>query len=57
MYVPNIATEIHQQNLALRAGKGEYGARLINLEAMMVSNPISVRYTFPPFPFNPAIQI
>lgn len=37
---------IHRQNLALASGSGEPGARHINLEAMMVSNPISVRSSF-----------
>ncbi|KAJ7461996.1 alpha/beta-hydrolase [Mycena latifolia] len=41
VYVPNIATVIHEQNLALAAGKGQPGAVHINLESMMVSNPIS----------------
>ncbi|KAJ7195829.1 Alpha/Beta hydrolase protein, partial [Mycena pura] len=41
MYVPHIATVIHAQNTALAAGKGRLGAVPINLESMMVSNPIS----------------
>ncbi|KAJ6520714.1 alpha/beta-hydrolase [Mycena vulgaris] len=41
MYIPHIATVIHEQNNALKAGKGQPGARHINLESMMVSNPIS----------------
>ncbi|KAJ7094353.1 alpha/beta-hydrolase [Mycena epipterygia] len=41
MYVPHIATVIHEQNIALAAGKGEPGAIHLNLESMMVSNPIS----------------
>ncbi|THH28778.1 hypothetical protein EUX98_g5415 [Antrodiella citrinella] len=40
IYVPHIATEIHQGNLALAAGGGEPGAKHINL-AMTVSNPLS----------------
>ncbi|KAJ7626192.1 alpha/beta-hydrolase [Roridomyces roridus] len=36
IYIPHIATVIHEQNLALRAG-----AVHINLESMMVSNPVS----------------
>ncbi|KAJ7354087.1 alpha/beta-hydrolase [Mycena albidolilacea] len=40
-YVPHIATVIHEQNLALAAGKGHPGAIRINLESMMVSNPMS----------------
>ncbi|KAK7018143.1 SET domain-containing protein [Favolaschia claudopus] len=35
-YVPHIATVIHEQNLALAAG-----ARHINLESLMLSNPMS----------------
>ncbi|KAJ7668131.1 alpha/beta-hydrolase [Mycena rosella] len=41
MYIPHIATVIHEQNIALTAGKGKPGAVPINLESMMVSNPIS----------------
>ncbi|KAH8107624.1 alpha/beta-hydrolase, partial [Cristinia sonorae] len=41
MYTPHIATYIHKNNLAITAGKGEPGAMHINLEALMVSNPIS----------------
>jgi carboxypeptidase C (cathepsin A) len=41
-YVPHIATMIHEQNLALAAGKGHPGAVHINLESMMISNPMSV---------------
>ncbi|KAF7340163.1 SET domain-containing protein [Mycena venus] len=41
MYVPHIATVIHEHNTALAAGKGLAGAIHINLESMMVSNPIS----------------
>ncbi|KAJ7506650.1 alpha/beta-hydrolase [Mycena galericulata] len=41
MYVPHIATVIHEQNIALAAGKGQPVAVHINLESMMVSNPIS----------------
>jgi carboxypeptidase C (cathepsin A) len=47
MYVPHIATVIHEQNLALAAGKGQPGAVHVNLESMMVSNPISVSRFFP----------
>ncbi len=42
VYVPHIATVIYEQNLALAAGKGQSGAVHINLESMMVNNPISV---------------
>ncbi|KAJ7461971.1 alpha/beta-hydrolase [Mycena latifolia] len=41
MYIPHIATVIHEQNIALAAGKGQPGAVHINLESIMVSNPIS----------------
>ncbi|KAJ7777897.1 alpha/beta-hydrolase [Mycena maculata] len=41
MYIPHIATVIHEQNTALAAGKGQTGAVHINLESMMVSNPVS----------------
>ncbi|KAJ7250057.1 alpha/beta-hydrolase [Mycena haematopus] len=41
VYVPHIATVIHEQNIALAKGKGQPGAVHINLESMMVSNPIS----------------
>ncbi|TCD67317.1 hypothetical protein EIP91_000287 [Steccherinum ochraceum] len=41
VYIPHIATEIHTQNIALADGHGEPGARYINLESMMVSNPMS----------------
>ncbi|KAJ7181596.1 alpha/beta-hydrolase [Mycena crocata] len=41
MYVPHMATVIHEQNVALAHGKGQPGAIHINLESMMVSNPIS----------------
>ncbi|KAJ6585473.1 alpha/beta-hydrolase [Mycena capillaripes] len=40
-YVPHIATVIHEQNIALAAGKGQRGAVHINLESMMLSNPLS----------------
>ncbi|KAJ7249120.1 Alpha/Beta hydrolase protein [Mycena haematopus] len=40
-YVPHIATVIHEQNLALAAGKGHPGAVHINLESIMISNPLS----------------
>ncbi|KAJ7770967.1 alpha/beta-hydrolase [Mycena maculata] len=41
MYIPHIATVIHEQNTALAAGKGEPSAVHINLESMMIHNPIS----------------
>jgi len=42
MYVPHIATVIHEQNTALAAGTRQPdGMGHINLESMMVSNPIS----------------
>jgi carboxypeptidase C (cathepsin A) len=44
VYVPHIATVIYEQNTALAAGKGQPGAIHINLESLMVSNPISVSH-------------
>ncbi|KAJ6615564.1 Alpha/Beta hydrolase protein [Mycena sp. CBHHK59/15] len=41
MYVLHIATVIHEENAALAAGNGQRGAVHINIESMMVSNPIS----------------
>ncbi|KAJ7160172.1 alpha/beta-hydrolase [Mycena filopes] len=41
VYVPHIATVIHEQNLELAKGKGAPGTIPINLESMMVSNPVS----------------
>ncbi|KAJ6587794.1 alpha/beta-hydrolase [Mycena sp. CBHHK59/15] len=41
IYVPHIATVIHEKNAALVAGNGPRGAIHINLESMMVSNPVS----------------
>ncbi|KAJ7738412.1 alpha/beta-hydrolase [Mycena metata] len=41
MYIPHMATVIQEQNLAIAKGKGLPGAVPINLESMMVSNPIS----------------
>ncbi|KAF8215058.1 alpha/beta-hydrolase [Mycena galopus ATCC 62051] len=41
VYIPHIATVIHEQNIALAAGKGQPGAIHLSLESMMVSNPIS----------------
>ncbi|EKM54920.1 uncharacterized protein PHACADRAFT_197351 [Phanerochaete carnosa HHB-10118-sp] len=40
-YIPHIATVIREQNAALAAGGGVPGATHLNLEAMMVSNPMS----------------
>lgn len=40
-YVPNIATVIHEHNKELAAGRGPSGARHINLESLMLSNPMS----------------
>lgn len=42
VYIPHIATVIHEQNTALSLGKGIAGAKHLNFEAMMVSNPMSV---------------
>ncbi|EKM53860.1 uncharacterized protein PHACADRAFT_184904 [Phanerochaete carnosa HHB-10118-sp] len=41
IYVPHIATVIHEQNAALAAGRGVPGAIHINLESIMISNPLS----------------
>ncbi|EJD35581.1 alpha/beta-hydrolase [Auricularia subglabra TFB-10046 SS5] len=40
-YVPNIASVIHQHNKELAHGRGPAGARHINLESLMLSNPLS----------------
>lgn len=42
VYVPNIATVIHEQNLALKRGAGQPKAIHINLESLIISNPWSV---------------
>ncbi|KAF9002263.1 alpha/beta-hydrolase [Cyathus striatus] len=41
IYMPNIATVIHEQNLAISLGKGQPGAKRINLESIMISNPLT----------------
>ncbi|KAF8215114.1 Alpha/Beta hydrolase protein [Mycena galopus ATCC 62051] len=41
VYIPHIATVIYEQNSALARGKRKPGATHLNLESMMVSNPIS----------------
>ncbi|KAF7314768.1 SET domain-containing protein [Mycena kentingensis (nom. inval.)] len=41
VYVPHIATVIHEQNLLVAKGRGQPGAVPINLESMMLSNPVS----------------
>ncbi|KAJ7336949.1 alpha/beta-hydrolase [Mycena albidolilacea] len=41
VYVPNIATVIYEQNLLLENGAGYAGAVHINLEALVLSNPLS----------------
>ncbi|KAF7298669.1 SET domain-containing protein [Mycena indigotica] len=41
IYVPHIATVIHEQNLLIAKNRGQPGAISLNLESMMVSNPIS----------------
>ncbi|KAF8320086.1 alpha/beta-hydrolase [Clavulina sp. PMI_390] len=38
-YIPTIATEIHQQNKAIIAGRGIPGTRYLDLEALLVTNP------------------
>ena len=46
MYIPHIATVIHEQNQLISNGKQPHipGARLVNMKALMVSNPISVSF-------------
>ncbi|KAJ7257667.1 alpha/beta-hydrolase [Mycena rebaudengoi] len=41
VYVPNIATVIHEQNLLIARGTGQPGAIHIKLEAVVLSNPMS----------------
>ncbi|KAJ7123530.1 alpha/beta-hydrolase [Mycena epipterygia] len=41
IYVPNIATVIHEQNLLLESGNSQPGAVKINLDALILSNPLS----------------
>ncbi|KAF9002262.1 Alpha/Beta hydrolase protein [Cyathus striatus] len=41
IYMPNIATVIHEQNLAISVGRGQPGAKHINLESIMISNPLT----------------
>ncbi|KAJ7153222.1 alpha/beta-hydrolase [Mycena filopes] len=41
VYVPNIATVIHGQNLLLKSGGGAPGAVHIHLDALILSNPLS----------------
>ncbi|KAG8841706.1 hypothetical protein FRB96_007149 [Tulasnella sp. 330] len=41
MYVPHIANMINQQNKLVALGRGRDGARHLNLESIMISNPIS----------------
>ncbi|KAJ7493836.1 alpha/beta-hydrolase [Mycena latifolia] len=41
VYVPNIATVIHEQNLLLKSGKGQPGTIPINLDALIISNPFT----------------
>ena len=50
IYIPHIATVIHEQNTLLAKGAGTRGAPHLALESMMVSNPMSVR---PPLPLLP----
>ncbi|KAI0061082.1 alpha/beta-hydrolase [Artomyces pyxidatus] len=40
-YVPNIAAVIHEQNILLAQGKGQPGAVHIDLESVILSNPLS----------------
>ncbi|KAI0313693.1 Alpha/Beta hydrolase protein [Amylostereum chailletii] len=41
VFVPNIATVIHEQNRAIQRGEGMPGAQHINLDSMMLSNPFA----------------
>ncbi|KAF9006048.1 Alpha/Beta hydrolase protein [Cyathus striatus] len=41
VYMPNIATVIHEQNLAISNGQGYPNAKHINLESIMISNPLT----------------
>ncbi|KAI0310771.1 Alpha/Beta hydrolase protein [Amylostereum chailletii] len=41
IYVPNIASVIHTNNLAIARGEGPAGAIPINLESLMLSNPFT----------------
>ncbi|KAJ7822954.1 alpha/beta-hydrolase [Mycena leptocephala] len=41
VYVPNIATVIHEQNILLKSGTGYPGAVHIPLDALILSNPLS----------------
>ncbi|KAF8581120.1 alpha/beta-hydrolase [Ramaria rubella] len=40
-YAPHIATVIHEQNKALALGKGRRGSVHINLDSLMITNPMS----------------
>lgn len=42
IYVPNIATVIHEQNLLLKSGGGQPGAIPVDLDALIISNPFTV---------------
>ncbi|KAF9006047.1 Alpha/Beta hydrolase protein [Cyathus striatus] len=52
VYMPNIATVIHEQNLAISNGQGYPNAKHINLESIMISNP----YTSPISHFSWILQ-
>ncbi|KAF8518925.1 alpha/beta-hydrolase [Hysterangium stoloniferum] len=41
IYVPNIGSVIHEQNKALAMGKGQPNAVHINLESLVLSNPLT----------------
>ncbi|KAJ7086820.1 Alpha/Beta hydrolase protein [Mycena belliarum] len=41
VYVPHVATVIHEQNMLIARGRGRPGAIPIHLEALIVSNPFS----------------
>ncbi|EJU03037.1 alpha/beta-hydrolase [Dacryopinax primogenitus] len=41
IYVPHIAHVIHEENKKVAAGRGQPGAKHINLDSLMISNPLS----------------
>ncbi|KAJ3880170.1 alpha/beta-hydrolase [Lentinula edodes] len=45
IYVPHIATVIREGNRAIAAGKGQPGARRLNLESLMIHNPFTDPYS------------
>ncbi|KAJ4472249.1 alpha/beta-hydrolase [Lentinula aciculospora] len=45
IYVPNIATVIQEGNHAIASGKGQLGAKRLNLESLMIHNPFTDPYS------------